>query len=112
MLKNIWIFFVPLKKIHYMEAIDTLRAQYGSKQISTVGETTIRFNSFIADESTIISAIYVNRGAGDIDILSELTDAPLIDLIPGVIFRAFTGDIFTKVNLSSGRIVAYLEPNA
>lgn len=96
-----------------MEAIDTLRAQYGSKQITTLAtDIPIRFHSFIADEGTVISAIYVNRGAGDIDILSEITDDALVEFMPGVVFRAFKGDIFTKINLVSGKIVAYYEPNA
>ena len=96
-----------------MEAIDTLRAQYGAKQISTLAEDIeIRFHSFIADDGTAISAIYVVRNGVEVDVLSELTDNPSANLMPGVIFRAFTGDIFTKVNLVSGRVVVYLEPNA
>ena len=95
-----------------MEALDTLRAQFGAKQINTTGsDVDIRFNSFIADEGTVLTSIYVDREGVETEILSELTDNASAGMVPGVLFRAFQGDIFTKVNISAGRIVVYLEPN-
>ena len=96
-----------------MEAIDTLRAQYGAKQINTLAtDVSIRFHSFIADESTVISAIYVVRDGMEVDVLSEITDNASAEFMTGVVFRAFTGNIFTKINLVSGKVVVYNEPNA
>ena len=95
-----------------MEAIDTLRAQYGAKQLNTLAtDIEIRFNSFIADEATVINAIYVIRNNVEVDVIDELTDDAAGELMFGVLFRAFKGDIFTKVNIASGRIVVYNEPN-
>lgn len=89
---------------------DQLIGWAGSKQLSTTGsDISEKFYAFIPEQDTVISAIYIERNGVEVDVINEITDNPAHGFSGNALIKAFKEEVFTKVNITSGKITIYRE---